>query len=483
MHYLPIHLNLHNTPCLVVGAGVVAAGKVNLLLRAGARVCVIAPVIGSGINALRTNSQVTLIERAFELCDLNGPRLVIAATADKLLNQRIVSEAGRRGLLANAVTDAGIGQFIMPAIIDRDPLLLSVSTGGTSPALARFIRARLEVLLPNTFGHLAALTGEFRQRVKRVIKKPVARRAFWDRLLEGPVAEMVHTGHLDTARRAINTALDEATKSSDDEEIHRSLPCGEVYLVGAGPGDPDLLSLRAMRLIQQADVVLYDRLVSPAVLDFVRRDAERIYAGKRRDKHTLVQESINQCLVRLAKEGKRVLRLKGGDPFVFGRGGEEIATLAEEKIPFQVVPGITAALGCAAYAGIPLTHRDYAHTCIFATGHLKDDTVDLNWTALARPQQTVVFYMGLTSLPIICTELIRHGLPSSTPSALIQQGTTPRQRVLTGTLSTIHELGCDKQLPTLFIVGEVVKLRKQMTWFHPKEGHESSPWSHHFHGH
>ena len=468
MRYLPIHLNLRDTPCLVVGAGVVATGKVDLLLRAGAQVHVVAPAIGSGISALCTNSQVTLIERPFELCDLDGPRLVIAATADKLLNQRVVTEAGKRGLLANAVTDAEAGQFIMPAIIDRDPMLLSVSTGGTSPALARFIRSRLEILLPNTFGHLAALAGEFRERVKNAIKRPAARRAFWDSLLEGPVAEMVHTGQLNTARQAINTALDEATKPRGDDDVRRGLSLGEVYLVGAGPGDPDLLSLRAMRLIQQADVVLYDRLVSPAVLDLVRRDAERIYAGKRRDEHTLAQESINQCLVRLAKEGKKVLRLKGGDPFVFGRGGEEIVTLAEEKIPFQVVPGITAALGCAAYAGIPLTHRDYAHTCIFATGHLKDDTVDLNWTALAHPRQTVVFYMGLTSLPIICAELIHHGLPSSTPSALIQQGTTPTQRVLTGTLSTIHELGCDMQLPTLFIVGEVVKLHEQMTWFHPQ---------------
>ena len=461
MRYLPIHLNLRNIPCLVVGGGKVAAGKVLLLLRAGAQVHIVTLATSDEMKTLQASHSFPVHERAFTDSDLDSVRLVIAATADPTLNNHITVLANQKGILANAVTDAEAGQFIMPAVVDRDPVLVSISTAGTSPALSRALRARLEMLLPQTLGQLATLAGEFRAQVKNVIVHPGKRRAFWDRLLQGPIAEHVHTGHIDKARHAIIESLSEAKTHQTDS------PVGEVYLVGAGPGDPELLTLRAMRLLQQADVVVYDRLVSSPVLDLVRRDAERIYAGKQRNQHTLAQNSINTLLVRLAKQGKRVLRLKGGDPFVFGRGGEEIAALVEENIPFQVVPGITAALGCAAYAGIPLTHRDHAHTCIFVTGHLKDHSVDLNWSVLCQPQQTIVFYMGYQALPVICRELIAHGLPKTTPCALIQQGTTALQQVSVATLESASEKTQDILSPSLLIVGQVVILHKQLNWFAP----------------
>ena len=359
--------------------------------------------------------------------------------------------------------------FILPSIVDRSPIVVAVSSGGASPVLARLLRAKLETLIPATYGRLAELAASFREQVKNKIEGLAERRVFWEKILQGPVAEMVFAGKDKAAREALQTALDKPGTDAPTQ--------GEVYLVGAGPGDPDLLTFRALRLMQQADVVLHDRLVSPEILDLVRREAERIYVGKRRALHTVRQEEINQRLVELAKEGKRVLRLKGGDPFIFGRGGEEIATLAEEGIPFQVVPGITAANGCAAYAGIPLTHRDYAQSCVFVTGHLKDDSLDLNWDALAQPQQTIVVYMGLVGVDRLCHELIAHGLNADLPAALIQQGTTRQQRVFIGTLQTLPEIVARSEVhaPTLIIIGEVVKLRDKLTWFEPGAALKGAP--------
>jgi uroporphyrin-III C-methyltransferase / precorrin-2 dehydrogenase / sirohydrochlorin ferrochelatase len=320
-------------------------------------------------------------------------------------------------------------------------------------------------MIPFAYGRLAAFSGSFRQRVKQSLHDPVKRRWFWEKMLQGPFAEMIFAGKDKAAADYFEQSLEKEAGGRARQQVE-----GEVYLVGAGPGDPELLTLRAMRLMQQADVVVYDRLVSPEILDMVRRDAARIYAGKERSKHTLAQESINELLVRLAKEGKRVLRLKGGDPFIFGRGGEEIETLSAERVPFQVVPGITAANGAAAYAGIPLTHRDYAQSCVFVTGHLKDGSVNLDWAALARPRQTIVVYMGLVGLPVLCQELIAHGLPAETPAAIVQQGTTNNQRVLTGSLETLPALTASAHLlpPTLIIIGEVVKLHQKLAWFEPR---------------
>jgi uroporphyrin-III C-methyltransferase/precorrin-2 dehydrogenase/sirohydrochlorin ferrochelatase len=387
--------------------------------------------------------------------------LAIAATDDAEVNRQVSEAASARRIPVNVVDRPELCSFIMPSIIDRSPVVAAISSGGTSPVLARVIRARLESLIPSAYGRLAQLVAQFRDRVKVKFTHINHRRVFWEEVLQGPIAELVYSGQ----DRAAYAALERKLETAVGDQAH----LGEVYLVGGGPGDPDLLTFRALRLMQQADVVVYDRLVSPEVLDLVRRDAERIYAGKERDRHAIPQEDINQLLVRLAREGKRVVRLKGGDPFIFGRGGEEIATLMEEGIPFQVVPGITAAAGCSAYAGIPLTHRDYAQSVVFVTGHLRDGTVNLNWKALAQPKQTVVFYMGLHGVDTICRELIAHGLSDKTPAALVQQGTTRHQQVHTGTLASLPGIveRAKVKPPTLIIVGEVVTLRDKLKWFEP----------------
>ena len=467
MEQLPVFLNLCGWPCLVVGAGVVGAGKAAVLAAAGGRVRIVAPEACESAAELSRDGLVEMRCGRFEESDLDGRRLVVAATDDRDLNRRIVAQAEARGVLANSASDARSGHFSMPAIVDRSPVLAAVSTGGASPSLARYVRARLETLIPQSFGRLAELARTARPEVNARLPRVSDRRAFWDRVFEGPIAEMAFAGRIDEARDALSAALEATAGASRKAGDRGPAPVGEVYLVGAGPGDPDLLTFRAMRLMQQADVVVYDRLVSSGVLGLVRRDAEKIYAGKRRAEHALPQPDINRLLVSLARKGRRVLRLKGGDPFIFGRGGEEIATLADERIPFQVVPGVTAASGCAAYAGIPLTHRDHAHACTFVTGNLKNGRVALDWPAVARPGQTIVVYMGLVGLREICAGLVEHGLHATTPAALVEQGTTARQRVIEGTLDTLADSvdGAGVKPPTVVIVGDVVRLRGKLDWF------------------
>jgi uroporphyrin-III C-methyltransferase/precorrin-2 dehydrogenase/sirohydrochlorin ferrochelatase len=387
--------------------------------------------------------------------------LVFAATDDAKINQQISELARARNIPVNVVDRPGLCTFIMPSVVDRDPIQVAVSTGGASPVLARLLRARLETLIPASYGRLAELMGKFRTRVQEHFPERHTRRRFWEDVLQGPIAEMLITGQDKAALEALEQQLEEGIQPISNT--------GEVYLVGGGPGDPDLLTFRALRLMQQADVVLYDRLVAPELVDLVRKDAERIYVGKQRDQHALPQGEINQLLVKLAKEGKRVLRLKGGDPFIFGRGGEEIDTLSEEGIPFQVVPGITAAGGCASYAGIPLTHRDYAQSCIFVTGHLKDGSMNINWEALVQPRQTIAVYMGIKGLDILSNKLIQYGMPETTPAALVQQGTTQRQRVFTGILKTLPDIPKTNDIkpPTMIIIGDVVKLHEKLAWFEP----------------
>ena len=466
MDYLPIFIQIKQRPCLVVGGGSIAARKVALLRKAEANVTVVSPELCDELARLAEAGIIQYKAKTFSPEDMDSCVLVIAATDLREVNEQVSELAKQQRIPVNVVDNPALCSFIMPSIIDRSPVQIAISTGGASPVLARLIRTRLEGSIPAAYGKLATLVDGFRDKVKAAFPNVESRRGFWEKILEGRVAELVFTGHDSEARAMLQKAVDEQSEQPD-------IP-GEVFLVGAGPGDPDLLTFRALRLMQQADVVVYDRLVSPAIMDMVRRDAEIVYVGKERDKHTMAQENINQLLVRLAKEGKRVLRLKGGDPFIFGRGGEEIEELAQEGVAFQIVPGITAASGCSSYAGIPLTHRDYAQSCVFVTGHLKDGTVDLNWKALAHPNQTVVFYMGLHGAPTLCKEMVAHGLPASTPVALVEQGTTPQQRVFTATLETLLDVikSEDIKPPTLIIVGEVVKLHDKLKWVeeHHKDG-------------
>ncbi|XQE65512.1 siroheme synthase CysG [Pseudomonas sp. P3C3] len=455
MDFLPLFHKLQGRVVLVVGGGEVALRKARLLSDAGGQLRVVAPEVRGELAALAGEDRVHL--RGYESADLQGVALVIAATDDEPLNARISAEAQALGIPVNVVDAPALCSVIFPAIVDRSPLIVAITSGGDAPVLARLIRAKIETWIPSTYGQLASLAKKFRERVKQLFPDVQQRRVFWEDVFQGQIAESVFAGKLGEGERLLEAKIAGASP--------RAL--GEVYLVGAGPGDPDLLTFRALRLMQQADVVLYDRLVAPPIIELCRRDAERIYVGKRRAEHAVPQEEINQLLVDLAKQGKRVLRLKGGDPFIFGRGGEEIEQLAAEGIPFQVVPGITAASGCAAYAGIPLTHRDHAQSVRFVTGHLKDGSTNLPWTDLVAPGQTLVFYMGLVGLPQICQALIDHGRAADTPAALVQQGTTQNQRVFTGTLASLPQLVAEHEVhaPTLVIVGEVVTLREKLAWF------------------
>lgn len=457
MDYLPLFFDLRNQTCLLVGGGTIALRKARLLDKAGALIRVVAPEICRELQQLVGQQSGELIETDYQATYLDGVVLVISATDNTAVNERVALDCRARSLPVNVVDSPALCSVIMPAIVDRSPLIVAASSGGEAPVLARMVRARLESWLPGNWGRLAGLASRYRDAVKQRFPDTEQRRRFWESALDGPVFESTMAGNDTLAEEQLLQQLDNPGQDNQ----------GEVYLVGAGPGDPDLLTFKALRLMQKAEVVLYDRLVSPPILEMVRRDAERIYVGKRRSDHSMAQPQINQLLLELAQQGKRVLRLKGGDPFIFGRGGEEIDLLARHHIPFQVVPGITAASGCACYAGIPLTHRDFAHSVRFATGHLKQDSDDLNWQEFASDDQTLVFYMGLSGLERICRKLIKHGKRGDTPAALIEQGTTPAQKVHVSTLEQLpaYVASTAVQAPTLLIIGGVVNLHDQLSWF------------------
>lgn len=456
MDIFPISLKLQQQPCLIVGGGHIAYRKALLLVKAGAKIDVLAPEIDDSLLQLVQQSHGQYAQDVFSSSTaLRHYRLVIAATDNNRVNQQVFAACEAENVLVNSVDDPPHCRFMVPAIIDRSPLVISVASNGTSPVLSRQIRTQLESSIPHGMGKLADFSGQWRAAVKQKIVNPEERRIFWEELYASPLKEQVFNDNLDAANQSIQQALAEW-----------QTPKGEVYLVGAGPGDPELLTLKALRLMQQADVVIYDRLVSAPILELCRRDAEKVYVGKARSNHAVPQEGINALLVKYAQAGKRVCRLKGGDPFIFGRGGEEIQELYEAGVSFQVVPGITAASGCAAYAGIPLTHRDYAQSVRFLTGHLKEGSPELPWSELVYENQTLVLYMGLVGLESICAKLIAHGQRADMPVALISKGTTPEQKVVVGTLANIaskveqHQI----QAPTLTIIGEVVNLREQLKW-------------------
>jgi uroporphyrin-III C-methyltransferase/precorrin-2 dehydrogenase/sirohydrochlorin ferrochelatase len=457
MNYLPIFIDIKQKPCLVVGGGDIALRKINLLLKANAAVTCVSKECCDGIEKLVKDNKVIHIEKAFEATDINTQALIVSATDDSDLNAQVSALAKIANIPVNVVDSPDLCSFIMPSIVDRSPIVIAISSAGKAPVLARLIRAKLESTIPHAYGKLAELAGNFRDQVKAKFNNIEDRRYFWEKTFSGIVAEKVFSGKVDEAKVDLQAQLDGSTDSG----------IGEVYLVGGGPGDPDLLTFKALRLMQQADVILYDRLVSDGVMELVRRDAELIYVGKERDNHAVPQGDINQLLVDLAKQGRRVCRLKGGDPFIFGRGGEEIETLAENNIPFQVVPGITAASGCSAYSGIPLTHRDYSQSCRFVTGHLKDGSMNLPWNELAVEQQTIVFYMALVGARHLSEQLISHGMRGDMPVALVEKGTTPDHQVYVTTLAELPDLVENTTIhaPTLIIVGEVVKLREKLNWF------------------
>ena len=462
MENYPIFVRLKKQPCLVVGAGPVALRKIRLLHSAGADITVVAPEICEDLRA-EMSGRVDFVERGFIDSDIDGYRLITAATNIPAVNRRVSRLAQSKNIPVNVVDSPELCSFITPSIIDRSPVLIAISTGGGAPVLARLLRGKIESIIPASYGHLARAMASFRDALKIKLADERERRIFWDKIVQGSIGELFFSGRNEEGTKELRSAVEKISS-----EINFS---GRVALIGAGPGDPDLLTFKAVRLMQEADVVLYDRLVSEEILNLSRRDADRIYVGKKRADHAVPQNQINQLLVDLAKEGKNVVRLKGGDPYIFGRGGEEIELLAENGVSFQIVPGVTAASGCATYAGIPLTHRDHAQSCMFVTGHLKDGTVNLDWKLLATPNQTVVIYMGLLGLPTICRKLIAYGASEHLPIALVQQGTTKNQKVFTGTLGTMEQVikGQKVQAPTLIIIGSVVSLQKKLRWFNANQ--------------
>jgi len=454
VNWFPLFCDLRHKAVLLVGGGDVAERKARLLLKAGADLRVCATRFSSPFYEWQQAGKLTLLETRFAPEQIDGCWLVIAATDSKEVNQYVSDSAEARRVFCNVVDAPAQASAIMPSVVDRSPLLIAISSSGDAPVMARLLREKIEALLPQHLGKVAAWAGSLRPRVKTTFNGTGQRRRFWEKLFQ----------HDRLAQTLANGDQHRAEKLTEALFQQPLAEHGEVVLVGAGPGDAGLMTLKGLQQIQQADVVVYDRLVSDEVMELVRRDAERIFVGKRAGYHCVPQESINQILLEQAKLGKRVVRLKGGDPFIFGRGAEELEALTDSGIPFSVVPGITAASGCSAYSGIPLTHRDYAQSVRLVTGHVQKEG-SLDWQNLAAEKQTLVFYMGLTQAPEIERQLLAHGMSGEMPVALVENGTSTRQRVFSGRLDGLASLAAQAQSPSLIIVGRVAALRDRLRWF------------------
>jgi uroporphyrin-III C-methyltransferase/precorrin-2 dehydrogenase/sirohydrochlorin ferrochelatase len=450
--YFPAFLDLGGRACLLVGAGEVAHRKARLLLAAGARLTVVAPQACPQIETLAAAGRLRLLRRRFAPADVTGNWLVVCAAGASAVRRSVRAAAETARVFCNCVDDVAASSYITPAVVDRGAIVVAVSSGGTAPVLARRIRARIEALLPAGIGQLAALAGRWRRKITERIPDAAARRRFWERLFDSRVADELRCGRPEAAERRIEALLDRGDAPAPER--------GMALLVGAGPGAAGLLTLDGLDALQTADVVLHDRLVAPEILALARRDAECIAVGKAPGETTNTQDRINAMLTRLVGEGKRVCRLKGGDPLIFGRGGEEIEALAAAGLPFRVVPGVTAAAGCAAYAGIPLTHRDVAQSVVLLTAHGKDSVDRLDWASLARERQTLAVYMGVRRFPELMRQLIAHGRGADTPVAIVENGTTPRQRVVRGNLGQLALLAEAHRIesPAMLIIGEVARI-------------------------
>lgn len=460
MDYLPVFLDIRDKKVIVEGDGTLAARRAERALSAGAEVILFSTNPGDEVNELMGHARMTHFAREPEEGDFAGSVLAYGATENPVRDERLQRWAKAAGALCNIADAPDLCDFIAPSIVDRSPITVAISTSGAAPVIARILRARLEAMLPASLGRLAEFASGYRERIAQTVKSGTARRRFWENMIDGPAGDSYLFGNETRAREMIEEGLECASR--DD-----CLTQGEVFLVGAGPGDPDLLSFRALRLMQRCDVVLYDRLIGDGIMSLVRRDAERIFVGKQASNHAMRQEDIQELMVKLAEQGKRVLRLKGGDPFIFGRGGEEIETLAQHNIPFQVVPGVTAAAGCGAYAGIPLTHRDHAQSCVFVTAHGRDGARNEEWPGLVRPGQTVVVYMGLSGIHEWKDALAAANVDPGTTVAVVDNGTRSNQQVVTGTIETIadevHKAGL--RGPSIGILGSVVSLRDKLNWY------------------
>ncbi|BBG59840.1 siroheme synthase CysG [Providencia rustigianii] len=462
MDYLPLFVNLRDRKVVLIGGGHVAERKAELLLKAHASLVVVSIELCESLQTAYQQQQLEWLQAPYQPEHLDEAYLVIAATDDQALNEKVFHDAQQRRIFVNVVDDQPLCSFIVPSIIDRSPVVIAISSGGTAPVLAKLIREKLEAMLPPSLGKMAEIAGRWRQRVKQSLTGLRERKRFWEHSFSGRFASLVESGQLSEAELQLEKQLSEADSQ------------GELVLVGAGPGDAGLLTLKGLRVLQSADVVLYDHLVSADILDLVRRDADKICVGKRAGNHSVSQEETNQLIVKYAQQGKKVVRLKGGDPFIFGRGGEELQVAAQAGIPFQVVPGITAAIGAAAYAGIPLTHREHAQSITFITGHCRSEGAELDWQALARSNQTLAIYMGTVTAANIRQQLIQYGRHRETPVAVIGCGTRQEQKVVTGQLHELESLTLQAPAPALIVIGEVAALHQQLAWFGPQS--ETIQW-------